>query len=405
MNSAIDATAVLAGRVRGRYFRENFAQAGIDLAQIVPELVTNADAAIAASGRTSGAISVRFGPPDPAVVEAWGATVRKLGVPAIVDWRHELTCQDDGEGIDAATVDARLGALGVVSDGAGRRGLFGRGLRDVWLAQGGGRIHGVRDGRAVESWFFPAAGDEPYLYGHVLDTLATPAVRGRLAISGDGTCVTVPLAAARLPASARLRTLVAELVQLRPVLEDPEREVYLELPDRSVERIAYSAPERDPERPTLFDDEVTIMRGVVARVVVHRSADPIPLSSARATRRGGLVIRSGRAAHEATLGGLEGRAGARHLFGEVWCEAIERLQREALDSPRPEVVVRVDRGGLNDAHPLVHAAAVRLEAQTLRHVHHERLMRAFLGPEVFDGVILSPTEGEAPSDDQLTLGD
>jgi hypothetical protein len=33
--------------VRGRYFRENFAQGGLDLAQVVPELVTNADAAIA----------------------------------------------------------------------------------------------------------------------------------------------------------------------------------------------------------------------------------------------------------------------------------------------------------------------------------------------------------------------
>jgi hypothetical protein len=38
------------GRVRGRYFRENFAQAGIDLSQTIPELVTNADAAIAAAG-------------------------------------------------------------------------------------------------------------------------------------------------------------------------------------------------------------------------------------------------------------------------------------------------------------------------------------------------------------------
>ena len=42
------------GTARGRYFRENFAQGGVDLVQIIPELVTNADAAIAASGRPSG---------------------------------------------------------------------------------------------------------------------------------------------------------------------------------------------------------------------------------------------------------------------------------------------------------------------------------------------------------------
>jgi hypothetical protein len=60
----LDPRAVRHGRVRGRYFRENFAQAGIDLVQIVPELVTNADAAIAASGGPVGRIELAFAPPD-----------------------------------------------------------------------------------------------------------------------------------------------------------------------------------------------------------------------------------------------------------------------------------------------------------------------------------------------------
>jgi hypothetical protein len=37
----------------------------------------------------------------------------------------------------------------------------------------------------------------------------------------------------------------------------------------------------------------------------------------------------------------------------VRCEAIETLQRRALDAPRPQVVVRVDRSGLNEHHPMV----------------------------------------------------
>ena len=64
-------------------------------------------------------------------------------------------------GVNAAAVDRRLGALGELPEQGGQRGLFGRGLRDVWLAQGAGRIEGVRDERGVESWFFPAAGDDP----------------------------------------------------------------------------------------------------------------------------------------------------------------------------------------------------------------------------------------------------
>jgi hypothetical protein len=70
---AIDASKLRHGKVRGRYFRENFAQAGIDLTQIIPELVTNADAAIAAAGRERGRIQLRIGPADAGFLQAWNA--------------------------------------------------------------------------------------------------------------------------------------------------------------------------------------------------------------------------------------------------------------------------------------------------------------------------------------------
>jgi hypothetical protein len=348
----VDPAEVRHGRVRGRYFRENFAQGGIDLVQIVPELVTNADAAIAARGR-GGRIELSFGPPDPDFLTRWRSELRRLRVPALLDWRHELTCTDDGEGVNAAVVEERLGALGERPTSQDQRGLFGRGLRDVWLAQGGGRIEGVRDGRLVETWFFPAGGDEPYAFAHVRDEPATRQAAAALGVDGAGTRVSVPLALRRLPPPGRLRTLVSQLVQLRPVLEDPDRELWLGLPGEPVQLVTHPHPEPDPERPVLFDREVEIAHGVSARIVVRRAAEPFTLGPSRATRRGGLVVRSGRAAHEATLAGHEGRPGARHLYGEVWCEAIERLQREALDSPRPEVVVRVDRSGLSEHHPVV----------------------------------------------------
>ncbi|MGH2714658.1 MAG: hypothetical protein ACRDM7_12380, partial [Thermoleophilaceae bacterium] len=139
--------------MRGRYFRENFAQGGIDLVQIVPELVTGADAAIAAGGRGRGRIELAFGPPDGGFLAAWRARMGTLRVPALGAWRFEVRCTDDGVGVDASTVDSRLGALGELPERGGQRGLFGRGLRDVWLVQGAGRIEGVRGGRAVESWF------------------------------------------------------------------------------------------------------------------------------------------------------------------------------------------------------------------------------------------------------------
>lgn len=351
--ASLDAQAVRFGQARGRYFRENFAQGGVDLVQIIPELVTNADAAIAASGRSSGRIVLAVGAPDPEFLSSWRARMRSLRSPALLSWKHELRCTDDGEGVDAELIDARLGSLGVEPPRAGQRGLFGRGLRDVWLAQGAGRIEGVRAGMAVESWFFPAAGDEPYAFVHVDQRAATSRDLRLLGIADSGTRVTVPLAAARLPTAGRLRALVSQLVQIRPVLEDPGRAVYLAHQGQTPQLITYPAPEPDPEHPVLFEDEVQVAPNVVATVVVRRSKEPLSQGFSRATRRGGLVIRSGRAAHETTLAGYEGRPGARHIYGEVHCEAIERLQRTALDKPRPELVVKVDRSGLNEHHPIV----------------------------------------------------
>lgn len=348
-----DHPAVRFGVARGRYFRENFAQGGVDLVQIIPELVTNADAAIAASGRDSGRIVLEIATPDPAFLETWRAQMRALRSPALPAWHHELRCTDDGEGVDAAVIDSRLGALGVEPPRAGQRGLFGRGLRDVWLAQGAGRIEGVRAGRAVESWFFPAPGDQPYAFMHVRDAQASRKDLEALGLSESGSRVTVPLSAARLPPAGRLRALVSQLVQLRPILEDPARMVYLVQPGQTPQLIRYPGPEPDPERPVLFDDEIKVTATVSARIVVRRAKEPISQGFSRATRRGGLLIRSGRAAHETTLATFEGRPGTRHLYGEVFCEAIEQLQRDALDKPRPELVVKVDRSGLNEHHPIV----------------------------------------------------
>jgi hypothetical protein len=340
----LDPSLVRHGRVNGRYFRENFAQGGIDLVQIIPELVTNADSAIALGGRSAGRIVLRFGAPDPGFAADWRRTMRRLRAPATLDWRYELRCSDDGVGMDAAAVDRRLGALGVLPDAGGQRGLFGRGLRDVWLAQGGGRLESVHGDRLVESWFFPSGGDDPYAYVHVRDEPAG---------GPSGTRITVPLANGRPPANARLRRLVGQLVQLRPVLEDPARQLWLELPGEGAQLVRPPAPEPDPERPLLADEEIEVAAGVCARVIVRRAAEPIPLSPSRATRLGGLVICSGRAAHETTFAGHEGEPGTRHLYGEVICDALEELQRSALDAPRPHVVVKVDRSGLNEHHPVV----------------------------------------------------
>ncbi|HUO70777.1 MAG TPA: hypothetical protein VMU39_08380 [Solirubrobacteraceae bacterium] len=203
-----------------------------------------------------------------------------------------------------------------------------------------------------------------------------------------GTRVTVPLAAGRLPAPGRLRALVSQLVRLRPILEDPTRAVLLEQPGHTPALVTYPAPEPDGDRPVLFDDEVEIGAGVSARITVRRAKEPLSQGFSRATRRGGLVIRSGRAAHETTLAARKAGYGKKRVpeyvpyrmleveaaANTVYAWAAEQILARRLPEERP-----------ND--PAEYAAAVRQEAQALRHRAHHKLMQAFLEPEIFEGAV------------------
>lgn len=77
VGAVLDRSQLRFGRARGRYFRENYAQGGVDLVQIIPELVTNADA-IGASGRVSGRIVLAFTAPDPEFLTLWREQLRPL---------------------------------------------------------------------------------------------------------------------------------------------------------------------------------------------------------------------------------------------------------------------------------------------------------------------------------------
>jgi hypothetical protein len=68
-----------------------------------------------------------------------------------------------------------------------------------------------------------------------------------------------------------------------------------------------------------------------------------------------------------------------------------------------ERLVERRQAGERVGDPSEHAAALRLEAQGLRHRVHEKLMRAFLGPEVFEGGVVVAGRGDAPASEQLRL--
>jgi hypothetical protein len=73
----------------------------------------------------------------------------------------------------------------------------------------------------------------------------------------------------------------------------------------------------------------------------------------------------------------------------VYWWAAERILERRLPGERP-------------AEPAEYAAAVRIEAQLLRHRAHDKLMKAFLGPEVFEGTVFV-TPRATPASEQLRL--
>jgi len=68
----------------------------------------------------------------------------------------------------------------------------------------------------------------------------------------------------------------------------------------------------------LFDDEIDVTPGVAARITVRRAGEALTVGFSRATRRGGLTIRSGRAAHETRWRGARAERALGISMGR-WC--------------------------------------------------------------------------------------
>ena len=92
-----------------------------------------------------------------------------------------------------------------------------------------------------------------------------------------------------------------------------------------------------------------------------------PPTLERAARRAGLSKRRVREYLPYRMLEVEAAANA------VYAWAAERVVERRFSDNRPD--------------PSEYASAVRLEAQMLRHRAHEKLMRAFLEPEVFEGMV------------------
>ena len=210
--------------------------------------------------------------------------------------------------------------------------------------------------------------------------------RKRLGIAeGTGTLVTIKIdPSRRIPNAQNLRKNLSRLVALRDILNDSRRQVYLK--DGGKTSIRIESP------PLGGKDRLKESFGIPgypdarAKLTIKRTSEALEREQQR-FRRGGILVKSRHAVHEATLfdKDLETDPHALRFFGRLTCDYIDhlwndfdkRVEERAGDDPRnPTPILDPSRrSGLTREHPF--AKALFAEAlKRLRPLIEEERQRA-----------------------------
>jgi hypothetical protein len=249
---------------------------------------------------------------------------------------------DYAEGIDGEDMKECIAKYGEDTSRGGGRGVFGMGLKDTLIASGGGEVISFKHGK---KWQCSVAANGKYVIGAAQKI--TGFDRKMYPNHERGTIVRAFIPPGQFQIG-RFDTLKANLqthVCLRTIMSDTKRTVLLREKKTGGEEqsLTYCQPDGDLIREELLEvagypDARTILRIFLAKGVE-------PLSQIGFCRTGGIVIKSFRACHEATLFGFDEDQYASRLFGELMCDKIDELQRAG------EQVVTRERDGLRRQHP------------------------------------------------------
>jgi hypothetical protein len=323
-----------------RYFIQTAKNAIESLGHVIAEAGSNEDEAISRRAK-------RDGEPDEGVIRV-----------AYDPEGMILVVTGDGDGLTAARMRDRLKHVGSAPQQAAKRGFFHRGIREVFLAMGGGEVISIGldgDGNEVlsQAVFDPHKG----MALVVEDQEPTDEQRHELGLYATGTRVRIPMArfATKKPKQytfGQMEQQIRDCVGLRPVLTDAAREVLFEYGAEPPRQLRFTYPDGED----LIVAKATTIDGQNATLWAKVAAQPLPGGRSRQTRRSGILIRGDRAAYEVTYGEkLAHNPAMRRVFGELRIDSIEGLQREADAKANDEsqLVYKTDRSGLNPEHVLV----------------------------------------------------
>lgn len=334
-----------------RYFVHTAKNSIVGVVQILGEAISNADEAITRRASRDGKldrgeINVRYKPDT-----------------------TELSITDNGDGMTASIMEYRLRNVGANPQTDARRAFFHRGIREVFLAMGGGEILSVgRDGDGKMVFSHAIFDPERGMAIITRDRPITRDVRFDIGIpTGTGTRVVVPMArfADAKPREyefGAIESALRECVQVRAVMMDANRRVQLHYATEPVKRVRFEYPHALDLIPTTeiqVDGEPATLWACVA-------PKALPGGRSRQTRLYGILVRGERAAYEVCLGDkLRMHPAMQRVFGELQVNGIEELQRQADQEGSSALVYQPDRSGLNAEHPLVEAIYSALDETLL----------------------------------------
>ncbi|MFH1626419.1 MAG: hypothetical protein ABID54_14870 [Pseudomonadota bacterium] len=246
---------------------------------------------------------------------------RKMGQPSTVMVR------DRAEGMNRQQMFEKLGTLGKRTSGfekgKARRGLHGRGARDV-AAFGTVHFESIKDAEYNHLVIPPSLkcnfkGDRP--------EKVTNETRQRLGIQkGNGTVVTIDVESRfRIPQHETLLKDFSRYYSLRDLFSNPGREVTLaDLNKKRESRLIYKYSIGE----LAYDGQVEIpdYPKANARLVVYKHSTPFEQDIIPC--REGILVKSEAAIHDSTYFGLESEAVSWRLTGHLFCEYIDQLIRE-----------------------------------------------------------------------------
>lgn len=245
--------------------------------------------------------------------------------------------------------------------GKPRRGLHGRGARDV-ACFGAGHFKSIKDDkynhliipRSLKCRF-----DEPH------PKKATKDIREKLGIRRDnGTVVTIEVDGFRIPQHEKLVEDFSRYYSLRDLFSNCNRETMLvDLKIGKEDSLTYVYPEGE----TVFDDEITIPAYPSVKAKLSIRKHPTPFQQDVLPYREGVLVKSAVAIHDCTYFGLESDPLSWRFTGEMRCGFIDTLVREYDDrdeanpdhpnhpADNPQRLLDPFRDGLILEHPFARA--------------------------------------------------